>query len=43
MFLSGLSAGLRDLIGKGGSLIIIHAGSEDGFANGALECFKAKK
>ena len=42
-FLSGLSMGLRAPTVKGGQLIIIHIGSEDGFVNGALELFKVKK
>lgn len=42
-FLSGLSPGLKSPSGKGGRLIVIHAGNENGFVLGSDEVFKAKK
>ncbi|XP_042144476.1 uncharacterized protein LOC115328335 [Ixodes scapularis] len=39
----GLSLGLKNPSGKGGRVIILHAGSEDGFVEGAAEVFRAKK
>ena len=41
-FLSGLSTGLKAPSGKGSRLIIIHAGSDDGFVPNACEIFQAK-
>ena len=42
-FLSGLSTGLKAPSGKGSRLIIIHAGSDDGFVPNACKIFQAKK
>ncbi|KAH7976968.1 hypothetical protein HPB52_021935 [Rhipicephalus sanguineus] len=42
-FRQGLSTGLRAPSGKGGRLIILHAGSADGFVDGAALVFRAKK
>lgn len=42
-FIEGLSTGLRNPSGKGRRLIILHAGSEEGFVNEALLVFEGKK
>ncbi|XP_049272628.1 uncharacterized protein LOC125758899 [Rhipicephalus sanguineus] len=42
-FRKGLITGLRAPSGKGGLLIVIHAGSENGFVDGASFVFRAKK
>ncbi|KAH9378905.1 hypothetical protein HPB48_011130 [Haemaphysalis longicornis] len=39
----GLSTGLENPSGKGGRLIAIHCGNENGFVEGAGEVFRAKK
>lgn len=39
----GLSTGVENSSGKGGTLIVIHCGNEDSFAEGAGEVFRAKK
>lgn len=41
-FFSGLSTGLKAPSGKGGRLIIVHAGNENGFVEGALHIFHSK-
>lgn len=42
-FIEGLTTGLKDPSGKGGRLIILHIGSEDGFLENGLLCFESKK
>lgn len=42
-FRQGLSTGLRAPSGKGGRLIVLHAGSAEGFVDGAALVFRAKK
>ncbi|KAH8037159.1 hypothetical protein HPB51_008841 [Rhipicephalus microplus] len=42
-FRQGLTTGLRAPSGKGGRLILLHAGSEDGFLNSACLLFRAAK
>ncbi|KAH6939767.1 hypothetical protein HPB50_021571 [Hyalomma asiaticum] len=42
-FRQGLSTGLRAPSGKGGRLIVLHAGSAEGFLDGAALVFRAKK
>lgn len=42
-FRKGLTTGLRAPSGKGGRLIVLHAGSENGFVDGASLVFRAKK
>ncbi|XP_037568094.1 uncharacterized protein LOC119448962 [Dermacentor silvarum] len=42
-FRQGLSTGIRALSGKGGRLIVLHAGSAEGFVDGAGLLFRAKK
>ena len=42
-FNTGLTTGLKGPTGKGSRLIITHAGSKDGFVNGAEMVFQAKK
>lgn len=42
-FRQGLTTGLRAPSGKGGRLIPLHAGSEDGFVNAACLVFRAAK
>ncbi|XP_049274292.1 uncharacterized protein LOC125759487 [Rhipicephalus sanguineus] len=42
-FRKGLTSGLRTPSGKGGRLIVLHAGSENGFLDGASLVFRAKK
>lgn len=42
-FLNGLTTGLKQPTGKGGRLIVVHAGNEDGFVNNAGLVFRAKK
>ncbi|KAG0428625.1 hypothetical protein HPB47_024412 [Ixodes persulcatus] len=37
------SLGLKNPSGKGGRVIILHAGSDEGFVQGAAEVFRAKK
>ncbi|XP_077531207.1 uncharacterized protein LOC144143311 [Haemaphysalis longicornis] len=39
----GLSTGLENPSGKGGRLIVIHCGNENGFVEGAGEVFRANK
>ncbi|XP_077531208.1 uncharacterized protein LOC144143312 [Haemaphysalis longicornis] len=39
----GLSTGLENPSGKGGRLIVIHCGNENGFVEGACEVFRANK
>ncbi|KAH6920073.1 hypothetical protein HPB50_028940 [Hyalomma asiaticum] len=42
-FRQGLSTGLRAPSGKGGRLIVLHAGSAEGFVDGAARVFRAEK
>ncbi|KAJ8918507.1 hypothetical protein NQ315_015212 [Exocentrus adspersus] len=42
-FIQGLSTGLKNPSGKGKRLIVLHAGSENGFVNDALLLFEGKK
>lgn len=42
-FRKGLTTGLRAPSGKGGRLIVLHAGSEKGFVNGGCLVFRAAK
>ncbi|XP_075730481.1 uncharacterized protein LOC119185563 [Rhipicephalus microplus] len=42
-FRQGLTTGLRASSGKGGRLILLHAGCEDGFLNSACLLFRAAK
>ncbi|XP_049273670.1 uncharacterized protein LOC119399462 [Rhipicephalus sanguineus] len=42
-FRQGLTTGLRAPSGRGGRLILLHAGSEDGFLNAACLLFRATK
>ncbi|KAH6933851.1 hypothetical protein HPB50_018606 [Hyalomma asiaticum] len=42
-FRQDLSTGLRAPSGKGGRLIVLHAGSAEGFLDGAALVFRAKK
>lgn len=42
-FIQGLTTGLKDPSGKGGRLIVLHIGSEDGFVEDGLLCFQSKK
>ncbi|XP_037512329.1 uncharacterized protein LOC119389196 [Rhipicephalus sanguineus] len=42
-FRKGLTTGLRAPSGKGGRLIVLHAGSENSFVDGASLVFRAKK
>lgn len=41
-FYSGLSTGLKAPSGKGGRLIMLHVGNENGFVEGALDLFQSK-
>lgn len=42
-FNKGLTVGLKNPSGKGERLIVVHAGSSEGFVDGAAEVFRAKK